>query len=121
VQVASFGSTTLDMSDLPTRHPYTLGLRQNEIERIMAQWLTELPVRMLRRREVVGFAQDEDGVDVRHAPEGVHALGRLQDGRTVRVVLSERRLETDPDPPLADLSASWSTQRRGASASSGWG
>src|SRR5262245_23168876 len=31
-QVATFGSATLDMSDFPTRHPYTLGLWQNHIE-----------------------------------------------------------------------------------------
>src|SRR3954447_6340674 len=35
-QVATFGTTVLDMSDFPSRHPYTLGLWQSEIERIMA-------------------------------------------------------------------------------------
>src|SRR3954462_5236596 len=35
VQVATFGSTVLDISDFPTRHPYTLGIWQNHIERIM--------------------------------------------------------------------------------------
>src|SRR3954454_5127623 len=64
VQVVSFGSTTLDLSDFPTRHPYTLGLWQNEIERIMAAWLAELPVAIHHGREVTGFAQDESGVDV---------------------------------------------------------
>src|SRR3954452_11472168 len=44
VQAASFGTTVLDMSDFPTRHPYTLGLWQNKIERIMAAWVAELPV-----------------------------------------------------------------------------
>jgi 2-polyprenyl-6-methoxyphenol hydroxylase-like FAD-dependent oxidoreductase len=65
VQVASFGTAVLDMSDFPTRHPYTLGLWQNHIERIMAGWVAELPVRMYHAREVTGFAQDDDGVDVR--------------------------------------------------------
>src|SRR3712207_1855187 len=37
VQVATFGTTVLDMSDFPSRHPYTLALFQNEIERIMAE------------------------------------------------------------------------------------
>jgi 2-polyprenyl-6-methoxyphenol hydroxylase-like FAD-dependent oxidoreductase len=63
-QVATFGSTTLDMSDFPSRHPYSLGIFQNEIERIMAGWLAELPVRILYGSEVTGFAQDESGVDV---------------------------------------------------------
>jgi 2-polyprenyl-6-methoxyphenol hydroxylase-like FAD-dependent oxidoreductase len=63
-QVSSFGTTVLDISDFPTRHPYTLGLWQNEIERIMAGWLAELPVRIHYGREVTGFAQDDTGVDV---------------------------------------------------------
>jgi 2-polyprenyl-6-methoxyphenol hydroxylase-like FAD-dependent oxidoreductase len=63
-QAAMFGSTVLDMSDFPTRHPYSLGIWQSKIERIMADWLAELPVRIYYGREVSGFAQDEDGVDV---------------------------------------------------------
>src|SRR3954471_21465875 len=31
-QGATFGTTVLDMSDFPSRHPYTLGLWQSEIE-----------------------------------------------------------------------------------------
>src|SRR4051794_3378270 len=64
-QVATFGTTVLDMSDFPTRHPYSLALFQNEIERIMAAWIAELPVRIHYGCEVTGFAQDESGVDVR--------------------------------------------------------
>ncbi len=64
-QVATFGTAGLDMSDFPTRHPYTLALFQNEIERIMAAWVAELPVRIHYGREVTGFAQDDTGVDVR--------------------------------------------------------
>jgi 2-polyprenyl-6-methoxyphenol hydroxylase-like FAD-dependent oxidoreductase len=63
-QAAMFGTTVLDMSDFPTRHPYSLGIWQSKIERIMADWLAELPVRIYYGREVTGFAQDEDGVDV---------------------------------------------------------
>src|SRR5262245_21017387 len=33
MQVASFGNTTLDLSDFPTRHNYGLALRQSHIER----------------------------------------------------------------------------------------
>ena len=64
-QVSSFGTTVLDISDFPTRHPYTLGLWQNEIERIMAEWIAELGVRIHYGCEVTGFAQDATGVDVR--------------------------------------------------------
>src|ERR1700728_2017799 len=63
-QAAIFGSTILDMSDFPTRHPYSLGIWQNKIERIMAAWIAELPVRIYYGREVIGFAQDGTGIDV---------------------------------------------------------
>jgi 2-polyprenyl-6-methoxyphenol hydroxylase-like FAD-dependent oxidoreductase len=66
-QAARFGTTVLDMSDFPTRHPYSLGIWQNRIERIMAAWVAELPVQVYYEREVTGFAQDETGVDVRLA------------------------------------------------------
>ncbi len=62
-----FGTAMLDMSDLPTRHPYFIGIFQNAIERIMGAWIAELPVRILFGHEVTGFAQDDDGVDVRLA------------------------------------------------------
>ena len=54
----------LDISDFPTRHNYVLGLWQKHIERIMADWVGELKVPIYRSREVTGFAQDDDGVDV---------------------------------------------------------
>jgi 2-polyprenyl-6-methoxyphenol hydroxylase-like FAD-dependent oxidoreductase len=63
-QAAMFATTVLDMSDFPTRHPYSLGIWQNQIERIMAAWIAELPVRIYYGREVTGFAQDDTGVDV---------------------------------------------------------
>ena len=66
-QVATFGTTVLDMSDFPSRHPYSLGIWQNQIERIMADWIGELPVRLHYGCEVIGFAQDDTGVDVRLA------------------------------------------------------
>ena len=64
VQVAGFARVTLDISDFPTRHPYGLGLWQSHIERILAGWIDELPVTIHRGREVAGFAQDDEGVDV---------------------------------------------------------
>ncbi|MGO9487426.1 MAG: FAD-dependent monooxygenase, partial [Solirubrobacteraceae bacterium] len=63
-QAATIGTTVLDMSDFPTRHPYSLGIWQNQIERIMAAWVAELPVRIYYGSEVTGFAQDDTGVDV---------------------------------------------------------
>jgi 2-polyprenyl-6-methoxyphenol hydroxylase-like FAD-dependent oxidoreductase len=64
VQVARLAEAVLDMSDFPTRHPYSLGIWQNQIERIMAAWIAELGVQVYYGREVTGFTQDEDGVDV---------------------------------------------------------
>lgn len=66
-QVNAFAGAPIDISDFPTRHPYGLALWQNEFERILAAWVDELPVELLRGREVTGFAQDADGVDVQLA------------------------------------------------------
>lgn len=63
-QTARFGTTTLDISDLPTRHPYGLALWQNQIEPILAEWVTELAVAVERGCEVTDVVQDEMGVDV---------------------------------------------------------
>ena len=62
--LGQFAGASLDISDFPTRHPYTLGLWQKHIERILAGWVEELEVPIHRGREVTGFAQDETGVDV---------------------------------------------------------
>ncbi|HXJ66473.1 MAG TPA: FAD-dependent monooxygenase [Actinomycetota bacterium] len=69
-QVAGFAGVKLDIGDFPTRHPYGLGLRQPQIERILAGWVDELGVPIERGREVTGFEQDDSGVDV-HLSEGV--------------------------------------------------
>ena len=157
---AMFGAAVLDMSDFPTRHPYTLALFQNHIERIMAAWVAELPVLIHYGGEVTGFAQDDTGVDVeladgrslrarylvgcdggrsvirkaagiefpgwdptrsnliaevqltdepppgvRHDATGVHGLGRMEDGETFRVVVTEQQLGPGGEPTLGDLSA----------------
>jgi 3-(3-hydroxy-phenyl)propionate hydroxylase len=159
VQAAMFATTMLDMSDFPTRHPYSLGIWQNQIERIMAEWLAELPVQIYYGREVTGFTQDETGVDValadggsvqaqylvgcdggrslirklaeidfpgwdptksnliaevelteetpkgiHHDAIGVHGLHVLEDGKTVRVIVTEKQLGPSSDPTLQDLS-----------------
>jgi 2-polyprenyl-6-methoxyphenol hydroxylase-like FAD-dependent oxidoreductase len=164
VQAASFARTPLDLSDFPTRHPYSLGLFQNRIERILAGWVEDLGVPILRGRDVTGFAQDDDGVDVlftgsptgadplragylvaadggrsvirkaagiefpgwgatrsnliaevevteetpvgpRVDETGIHGLHRMEDGRTVRVVVTEQQLGPATEPTLADLGA----------------
>jgi 2-polyprenyl-6-methoxyphenol hydroxylase-like FAD-dependent oxidoreductase len=158
-QVATFGATVLDMSDFPTRHPYSLGIWQNQIERILAAWIAELPVRIYYEREVTVFTQDDAGVDVevaddeplraqylvgcdggrslirraagiefpgwdatrsnliaevetieeppkgiRHDATGVHGLHTMEDGKTVRVVVTEQQLGPGSEPTLRDLS-----------------
>jgi 3-(3-hydroxy-phenyl)propionate hydroxylase len=63
-QVTGFAVTRLDISDFPTRHNYGLALRQKHIERILAEWVTELEVPILYGREITGFVQHDAGVDV---------------------------------------------------------
>jgi 2-polyprenyl-6-methoxyphenol hydroxylase-like FAD-dependent oxidoreductase len=64
-QVVNFSRIPLDNGDFPTRHPYGLGLWQEQIERVLADWVGELDVPIYRGREVTGFAQDDTGVDVK--------------------------------------------------------
>ena len=68
-QVAGFAFNRLDISDFPTRHNYGLGLWQEHIERILAGWVDELAVTIYRARDVTGFTQDDNGVDV-HVSDG---------------------------------------------------
>jgi 2-polyprenyl-6-methoxyphenol hydroxylase-like FAD-dependent oxidoreductase len=169
--VGQFAGVRLDIGDFPTRHPYSLGLWQNHIERILAGWIEELPVTFHREREVTGFAQDETGVDVelsdgqslraeylvgcdggrslvrkaagiefpgydattsaliaevemaeeppefgvRHDALGIHAVGRaeyeIRDGEIVyadrgpvRVMVTEKEVETAAEPTLSAIS-----------------
>lgn len=73
VRRAPFAGTTLDISDLATRHNYFLALWQPRTEQILADWVRELAVPIYRGCEVTGFAQDETGVFV-----------ELSDGRSLR-------------------------------------
>jgi 3-(3-hydroxy-phenyl)propionate hydroxylase len=157
--VAGFGMIPLDISDFPTRHNYVLALWQNHIERTLAGWVDELGVPIHRAREVIGFVQDETGVDVevsngrrlraeylvgcdggrslvrktagidfpgwepttswliaeaevseepawgfREDALGGHGIGKVEDGRSVRVVLTERQLRLDSEPTLGNVS-----------------
>jgi 3-(3-hydroxy-phenyl)propionate hydroxylase len=158
-QAAMLATTVLDMSDFPSRHPYSLGIWQNQIERIMAAWIAELPVRIYYGSEVTGFAQGDGGVEVelsderslraqylvgcdggrslirkaagiefpgwdatksnliaevelteeppkgvRHDATGIHGLNLMEDGKTVRVIVTERALGSGSEPSLAELS-----------------
>lgn len=154
-----FHMIRLDISDFPTRHNYLLALRQNHIERILADWVGELKVPIYRGHEVTRFTQDDSGVDVelstghrlraaylvgcdggrstirkatgiefagwdptmswmiaevemseepawgfRSNASGIHALGKIEDGRKVGVVLTEPCLEARGEPTLRELS-----------------
>lgn len=74
-QVSSFAGESIDISDLPTRHPYGLALWQNRSERLLADWAQELGVRVLRGRGVAGLEQDDHGVDV-HLDDGERVRAR---------------------------------------------
>ena len=149
----------LDISDFPTRHNYVLGLWQNHIERILAEWVGELAVTIYRGRKVTGFEQDDSGVDVAlsdgqslrakylvgcdggrslirktagiefpgwdpttswliaevetaQEPKwgfhqdalGIHGIGKVENGGSARVVLTEQQLRLDSKPTLRDVS-----------------
>ena len=149
----------LDISDFPTRHNYVLGLWQNHIERILADWVSELAVPIHRACEVTGFTQGEAaivlelsdgqryeaeylvgcdggrsvirkaaGIDFpgwdattswliaevewseepawgfRNDAAGTHAIGKLEDGRRARVVLTEPQVGSASEPTLRDVS-----------------
>ena len=166
-QVDGFAWIRLDISDLPTRHPYGLGLAQQRIEQTLARWAGELGVPICRGREVTGFAQDDTGVDVelsdgrwlrakylvgcdggrslirkkagiefpgwdpstsyliaevemaeepawgiRRDELGVNALGKLEEGKRVRIVLNEPHVRQDEQasPTVDDLRAALETE-----------
>ncbi len=92
MQIAAFGQAPLDISDFPTRHHYGLALRQKHIERILAEWVSELSVPIYRGCEVADFAEDESGVDVELAP----VRGSPPD--SARGVPHRVRRRSQPDP-----------------------
>ena len=73
MQIQGFAGIRLDISDFPARHNYGLALLQNEFERILAAWVSELAVPIVRGREVTGLAQRAGGVEV-----------ELSDGQSMR-------------------------------------
>lgn len=89
-QALSFGTTSLNVGALPSRHPYTLGLTQSHIEQILLGWVEELGVPIRRGLAVTGFAQDDGGVDV-HLAEGeplrtAYLVGADGGGSVIRTV-----------------------------------
>ena len=99
-----FGGVRLDISDFPSRHNYLLALWQRDFERILAGWVAELGVPILREREVVGLTHDDRGVDV-----------ELSDGASLRAEYlvgcdggrSVVRKAAGIDFPGLDASTSW--------------
>ncbi|HEX6238118.1 MAG TPA: FAD-dependent monooxygenase [Acidimicrobiales bacterium] len=93
-----------DISDFPTRHNYVLALWQSHFERILARWVAELGVPILRGCEVVGFARDDSGVDVELSGDGslrAEYLVGCDGGRSVV------RKAAGIDFPGLDPSTSW--------------
>src|ERR1700712_4926882 len=54
----------LDIGDFPTRHNYLLAIRQERIERILADWIEQLNVPVYRGVELLDVVNDENGVGV---------------------------------------------------------
>ena len=63
-QVQAFAGTPLDIGDFPTRYPHGLALTQSDFEQIMAGWIDELGVRVLRDRTVTGYVDHSDHVEI---------------------------------------------------------
>jgi 2-polyprenyl-6-methoxyphenol hydroxylase-like FAD-dependent oxidoreductase len=78
-QVQVFAGVPLTISDFPTRHPYGLALWQKHVERLLAGWVSELGVPIIRPREVTGFVQDDSGVEVHLGGDG-RSGGERSDG-----------------------------------------
>ena len=57
-----------------------------------------------RRRHPPAEVTEEPPRGIRRDAVGVHGLHRLEDGRTERVIVTERELETSGEPTLGDLS-----------------
>jgi 3-(3-hydroxy-phenyl)propionate hydroxylase len=103
-QVQGFAGIRLDISDFPTRHNYGLALWQSRFEPILADWVGELGVPILRGREVVGFAQDDGGVDVELSGDTSLRAGHLVGCDGGRSVI---RKAAGIDFPGLDPSTSW--------------
>ena len=104
MQVQGFAGIPLDISDFPTRHPHGLALWQSDFEPILADWVAELGVPIVRGREVVGLTQDDSGVEV-ETSDGSSLRGQYLvgcDGGRSRV-----RKAVGIDFPGLDPTTSW--------------
>ena len=148
----------LDISDFPSRHNCCLALWQNHIERLLAEWVSELSVPIYREHTFTELTQDEDGVtalfsngassrasylvgcdggrsmvrksagidfpgedpsisnliaevEVTEPPTlglrrddlGIHAMGMMEDGVRVRVMVTEQTQDRREEPTLEDV------------------
>jgi 3-(3-hydroxy-phenyl)propionate hydroxylase len=59
-----YAGIIMNVDDLPSRFNFVLGLKQNKFEPILAAWVEELSVPLIRSRDVVGLEQHDTGVDV---------------------------------------------------------
>ena len=64
VPTHGYGGIRFDVTDLPTRHNYVLALPQQQFEPILADWVADLGVPILRDCQVEGFIVDDHGVDI---------------------------------------------------------
>ncbi|HEY0140202.1 MAG TPA: hypothetical protein VGF48_04845 [Thermoanaerobaculia bacterium] len=73
---------SLDISGFPTRHPYGLALRQNHIERILAEWVTD---RWGLSRQITPRALTEPmtagGDEAKRAFEAMMTMQKIDIGR----------------------------------------
>ena len=69
-QAVGFAGVRLDLSGFPTRYPYTLGLWQNHVERILGGWIDTFEVPIYRGVAVTDFTQDEAGIDIALSDDG---------------------------------------------------
>lgn len=83
-----FSGLTMDLRGLPTRHSYVLGLLQYRVERILADWATDLGTTIHYDSEIIEIEQNSDSVDVTRADgtvlRGTYAVGCDGGRSTVR-------------------------------------
>jgi 2-polyprenyl-6-methoxyphenol hydroxylase-like FAD-dependent oxidoreductase len=73
------GITKPSPERLDTAHPYTLGIPQTTVERLLTEHATELGVEIRRGCELVGLSQDDHGVTAELA-DGTHLRSRYLAG-----------------------------------------
>ncbi|MFG3691691.1 FAD-dependent monooxygenase [Micromonospora sp. NPDC047740] len=59
-----FGGVRVDLSSLPSRHPFVLITPQYQVERLLQRRAVAAGANLVRGAEVTGLRQDADGVDV---------------------------------------------------------